>query len=109
MVGIRLRIMPRATRLDVFRTASWVLSHGNEFRESYSLSVQSTDGSPQTNGMGGETSSHQFKGDIQMRKRIFSVGFAVATFWSTAIVLAQEQAPAPSFKDGDTWQFNIAR
>jgi hypothetical protein len=38
-----------------------------------------------------------------MNKRILSVGFAVALFFSTAIVLAQEQAPAPSFKDGDTW------
>ena len=44
-----------------------------------------------------------------MSKRILAVGFAIALFWSTAIVLAQEQAPAPSFKDGDTWQFNITR
>jgi len=44
-----------------------------------------------------------------MNKRIFSLGFALALFSSTAIVLAQDQAPAPSFKDGDTWQFNISR
>jgi hypothetical protein len=44
-----------------------------------------------------------------MSKRILSLGFAAALFWSTAIVLAQEQAPAPSFKEGDTWQFNITR
>jgi hypothetical protein len=44
-----------------------------------------------------------------MSKRILSVGFAVALFWSTAIVLAQEQASAPSFKEGDTWQINISR
>ena len=44
-----------------------------------------------------------------MSKRILSLVFAVALFCSTAIVLAQEQAPAPSFKEGDTWQFNISR
>ena len=44
-----------------------------------------------------------------MSKRILFSVFAAAIFWSTAIVLAQEQAPAPSFKDGDTWQFNISR
>ena len=44
-----------------------------------------------------------------MNKRILSVGFAAAIFWSTAIVLAQEQLPAPSFKEGDTWQINISR
>ena len=44
-----------------------------------------------------------------MSKRILFVVFAAAIFWSTAIVFAQEQAPAPSFKDGDTWQFNISR
>jgi len=32
-----------------------------------------------------------------------------AIFCSTAIVFAQEQAPAPSYKEGDTWQFNISR
>jgi hypothetical protein len=44
-----------------------------------------------------------------MNKLILSVGFAVALFWSTVVVLAQEQAPAPTFKEGDTWQFNISR
>ena len=44
-----------------------------------------------------------------MSKRILSVGFALAIFWSTALVLAQESAPAPIFKEGDTWQFNITR
>jgi hypothetical protein len=44
-----------------------------------------------------------------MSKRILLSVFAVALAWSTAIVLAQEQAPAPSFKEGDTWQFNITR
>jgi hypothetical protein len=39
---------------------------------------------------------------------LFSI-FAVAISWSTAVVFAQEQAPAPSFKEGDTWQFNISR
>src|SRR5262245_19517817 len=47
--------------------------------------------------------------DRQMNKRIISLGFAAALFWSTAVVFAQEQAPAPSFKEGDTWQFNISR
>lgn len=40
-----------------------------------------------------------------MNKRMLSLGFAVALFFSTAIVLAQEQATAPTFKEGDTWQF----
>jgi hypothetical protein len=44
-----------------------------------------------------------------MSKRILSVGFAVALFWSTAIVLAQEQASAPSFKEGDTWAFSMTQ
>jgi hypothetical protein len=44
-----------------------------------------------------------------MSKRILSVGFALALFCSTAIVLAQEQLPAPSFKEGDTWQFNMTQ
>jgi hypothetical protein len=37
--------------------------------------------------------------------------FAVlaAFFWSAAILFAQEQAPAPVHKEGDTWQFNIFR
>ena len=35
--------------------------------------------------------------------------FALTLFCSIATVFAQEQAPAPSFKEGDTWQFNISR
>ena len=38
----------------------------------------------------------------------FSI-FAFTLSWSTAVVFAQEQAPAPSYKEGDTWQFNISR
>jgi hypothetical protein len=34
-----------------------------------------------------------------MNKRILFSIFAAVLFWSTAIVLAQEQAAAPSFKD----------
>ena len=44
-----------------------------------------------------------------MSKRILFSVFAAALFWSTAVVFAQEQAAAPSFKEGDTWQFNISR
>jgi hypothetical protein len=44
-----------------------------------------------------------------MNRRIVSCGFIAALFWSTAIVLAQEQAPAPVHKEGDTWQFNFSR
>jgi hypothetical protein len=44
-----------------------------------------------------------------MAKPILLFVFAAVTFWSTAILIAQEQAPAPSFKEGDTWQFNIVR
>ena len=43
-----------------------------------------------------------------MAKPILLVVFAAAIFWSTAL-FAQEQAPAPSYKEGDTWQFNISR
>jgi hypothetical protein len=46
------------------------------------------------------------KEDMQMSKRILLSVFAVALFWSTVVVLAQDQAPAPVFKEGDTWQFN---
>jgi hypothetical protein len=49
------------------------------------------------------------KEDRQMNKRFLLSIFAVALSWSTAVVFAQEQAPAPSFKEGDTWQFNISR
>jgi hypothetical protein len=44
-----------------------------------------------------------------MSKRILFSVFAAAIFWSTVIAFAQEQAPAPSFKEGDTWQFNFSR
>ena len=44
-----------------------------------------------------------------MSKRILFSVFAAAIFWSTAIVLAQEQVPVPSFKEGDTWQINLSR
>jgi hypothetical protein len=44
-----------------------------------------------------------------MAKPILLFVFAAAIFWSTAILSAQEQAPAPSYKEGDTWQFNISR
>ena len=42
-----------------------------------------------------------------MAKLIPLFVFVAAIFCSTAIVFAQEQAPAPSYKEGDTWQFNI--
>jgi hypothetical protein len=58
---------------------------------------------------GRATFSINSKEDIQMSKRIFFFVFAVALFWSTAVVFAQEQAPVPSFKEGDTWQINISR
>ena len=41
-----------------------------------------------------------------MARPILSSVLAAAIFWGTAILFAQEQAPAPSFKEGDTWQFN---
>jgi hypothetical protein len=44
-----------------------------------------------------------------MTKSILLSVLAAAIFWSTAILFSQEQAPAPSFKVGDTWQFNISR
>jgi len=47
--------------------------------------------------------------DRQMNKGFLFSIFAVALSWSTAVVFAQEQASAPSFKEGDTWQFNITR
>jgi hypothetical protein len=57
---------------------------------------------------GRATFSINSKEDIQMGKRILFSIFAVALFWSTAVVLAQEQA-APVHKEGDTWQFNFSR
>jgi hypothetical protein len=44
-----------------------------------------------------------------MAKQIPLFVFAAVISWSTAILFAQEQAPAPSLKEGDTWQFNISR
>jgi len=44
-----------------------------------------------------------------MARSILLSVLEAAIFWSTAIVLAQEQAPAPTFKEGDTWQFHISR
>jgi hypothetical protein len=41
--------------------------------------------------------------------RRFSFLVALALVWSIVTVAAQEQAPAPSFKEGDIWQFNVAR
>ena len=38
--------------------------------------------------------------------KLLVVGFVIIIVWSS--VFGQEQAPAPSFKDGDTWQFNIS-
>jgi hypothetical protein len=43
-----------------------------------------------------------------MAKPILLSVLAAAIFWSTAILFAQEQAPAPVHKEGDTWQFNIS-
>jgi hypothetical protein len=44
-----------------------------------------------------------------MPKQIPLFVFAAVISWSTAILFAQEQALAPSLKEGDTWQFNISR
>ncbi len=44
-----------------------------------------------------------------MNNRIISAVFAFSIFCSTVAVFAQEQAPAPTFKEGDAWQFNISR
>ena len=44
-----------------------------------------------------------------MAKQIRLFVLAAAIFWTTAILFAQEQAPVPSFKEGDTWQFNTIR
>jgi len=42
-------------------------------------------------------------------KRIHFMVATVALFCVVATVSAQDQAPAPTFKEGDTWQFNISR
>ena len=44
-----------------------------------------------------------------MNKPILFISFAIALFWTGIIAFAQEQAPAPSFKEGDNWQVNITR
>ena len=44
-----------------------------------------------------------------MTRRCFIFVFAVALLRSTASESAENQAPAPSFKDGEIWQFNITR
>jgi hypothetical protein len=38
---------------------------------------------------------------------MFFFAFAVALFWSTTVSSAQEQAPAPAYKEGDSWQFKV--
>jgi hypothetical protein len=42
-----------------------------------------------------------------MKHRFLSWSLAIAVSLATTSVFAQDQAPAPSFKEGDTWQFNI--
>jgi hypothetical protein len=44
-----------------------------------------------------------------MTKTILFSVFVAVIFWSTAILFAQEQTPAPVHKEGDTWQFSIFR
>lgn len=44
-----------------------------------------------------------------MKIRVFLVSLVTAVFLVGFSAYAQEQAPAPSFKEGDTWQFNITR
>jgi hypothetical protein len=44
-----------------------------------------------------------------MRTRKFLFAFVVTLYWATTFVAAQEQAPAPAFKEGDTWQYVITR
>lgn len=43
-----------------------------------------------------------------MKRRLLSWSFAVALSLATTSVFAQEQASAPSFKEGDIWQFKLA-
>ena len=40
-----------------------------------------------------------------MKKELISLGMAIALLLSAAIVRAQDEAQAPSFKNGDFWQF----
>src|SRR5262245_16981577 len=44
-----------------------------------------------------------------MTKAILLSVLGAMIFWSTVMLFAQEQAPAPVHKEGDTWQFNIFR
>jgi hypothetical protein len=44
-----------------------------------------------------------------MAKPILVFVVAAIIVWTTAILFAQEQVAVPSFKEGDTWQFNISR
>jgi len=44
-----------------------------------------------------------------MNTQIILSIFNILLFCSTAVVIAQEQAPAPTHKEGDTWQFSISR
>jgi hypothetical protein len=44
-----------------------------------------------------------------MNGRFLSLVFVFALFLSPAIIKAQESTPAPTYKDGDTWQVNITR
>jgi hypothetical protein len=44
-----------------------------------------------------------------MTKNNLSYPMFVLFIWLTGLALAQEQAPEPVFKDGDTWQINITR
>jgi hypothetical protein len=46
---------------------------------------------------------------MKKRNRLLLTVFGLAIFSSTIAVFAQEQAPAPAFKEGDTWQINISR
>jgi hypothetical protein len=44
-----------------------------------------------------------------MKRKSFAMVFFFGLSLSPGGVTAQESAPAPSFKEGDTWQFNITR
>ena len=44
-----------------------------------------------------------------MTKTILWSVLAATILWNTAILFGQEQAAASTFKEGDTWQFNISR
>jgi hypothetical protein len=49
------------------------------------------------------------EGEYAMIKQFFSFVLAISFFSISAGVGAQDQVPAPSFKEGDTWQFNVTR